>query len=234
MNKEQKTWISTLEALIQEKNMLSHPFYQAWTCGHLEQSTLMEYAKAYYHHVKAFPTYLSAIHTRSEDMKTRKHLLNNLVDEEGGNPNHPDLWASFARALGVTQESLDQNNPSLPEKELVDTFNQICREEPIAAGIAALYCYESQIPAICASKIEGLKKWYHMENPESYRYFTVHETADVEHSRVEKLLLETLVQTKETEMAVLASAEKILGALWKFLSSFKLNNDTELNSKIAV
>jgi len=214
--------ITQLDALIQQKHMLQHDFYKAWTCGHLQQSTLREYAKAYYHHVKAFPTYLSAVHSRCDDSKTRKLLLENLIDEEAGTPNHPDLWRSFAQALGVTSHELDHDKPQSAASELVDTFRDICRNAPIAAGIAALYCYESQIPTICTSKIDGLKKWYGMNDPEGYRYFTVHETADVEHSRVERELLVSMVGTKEEENAVLASAERILDTLWKFLSSFKI------------
>lgn len=226
MSKSNTSFMSRLEELIQEKHMLSTPFYQAWTCGHLEKSTLLQYAKDYYHHVKAFPTYLSALHSRSDDAQTRRLLLENLIDEEAGKPNHPDLWRSFAMALGVTKQEVEAHKPSAAAKELVDTFRDICRSEPVAAGIAALYCYESQIPAICTTKIDGLKKWYGMTNPGGYHYFTVHETADVEHSRVERELLESMV-TPEEQDAVLASAKRILNTLWNFLGSFDIGYVTK-------
>ncbi len=215
-----KDWISQLEELIKKNHMLSHPFYQAWTCGHLSKETLQEYAKEYYHHVKAFPTYLSALHARSDDMEVRKSLLNNLIDEEAGTPNHPDLWRNFALSLGVTQEELDHHTPAPATRALIDQFRKICSNAPLLAGVAALYSYESQIPSICETKIEGLKKWFGMNNPEGYRYFTVHQTADVEHAEEEKALLMKLVRPKEVD-AVLESVEKTLTALWNFLSSFK-------------
>ncbi|MEI8366225.1 MAG: CADD family putative folate metabolism protein [Parachlamydiaceae bacterium] len=221
MNKSNSQFMNKLDALIQEHHMLSHPFYKAWTCGHLKQSTLMEYAKEYYHHVKAFPTYLSAVHSRSDDAQVRRLLLENLIDEEAGKPNHPDLWRSFAIALGLTKQEVETHQPESAAKKLVDTFRDICRNEPIAAGIAALYCYESQIPAICTTKIDGLKQWYGMTNPGGYHYFTVHETADVEHSRVERQLLESMV-SPEDEDAVMKSAQRVLSTLWDFLSSFKI------------
>lgn len=213
-------WFSQLEQLIQKKHMLSHPFYKAWTCGHLTKRQLQEYAKEYYHHVKAFPTYISALHSRCEDMENRKCLLANLVDEEMGSPNHPELWKDFGLALGVSQEDWKTHQPSNQTKNLVHTFKDSCSSLPLSAGVAALYCYESQIPSICTTKIEGLKQWYGMTHPADYRYFSVHEVADVEHSAAEKDLLMKLVATKNDEEVVLETAEKVLDSLGDFLSSF--------------
>lgn len=209
-----------LEQLIQKKHMLSHPFYKAWTCGQLANSQLQEYAKEYYHHVKAFPTYISALHSRCEDMEIRQCLLANLVDEEMGNPNHPELWKVFGLALGVSQEDWNAHQPRPQTKSLIDRFKETCSSLPLFAGIAALYCYESQIPSICTTKIEGLKKWYGMTNPTDYRYFSVHEVADIEHSAAEKNVLMKLVTTKNDEEIVLETAEKVLDALGEFLTSF--------------
>lgn len=214
-------WLDELEQLIKRKHMLSHPFYQAWTCGQLSYRQLQDYAKEYYHHVKAFPTYISALHSRCEDLKIRKCLLANLVDEEMGEPNHPELWSDFGLALGVSQKEWDTHQPRNQTKCLIDTFKDSCSSSTLGAGIAALYCYESQIPPICKTKIEGLKKWYGMTNPADYRYFSVHEIADVEHSANEKALLKSLVITKSDEEIVLKTAEKVLDALGDFLSSFQ-------------
>src|SRR5262249_12842511 len=155
-------------------HMLSHPFYQAWSCGALTKAVLQAYAKEYYQHVKAFPTYISALHSRCDDLEMRKCLLTNLIDEESGYPNHLDLWKSFALAIGVDQKELDIHKPQATTEELINHFHNNCRSQPLAVGLATLYSYESQIPAICQTKIEGLKKWYGLKDPESYRYFSVH------------------------------------------------------------
>lgn len=214
-------WVDQVEKLIQEKHMLVHPFYQAWTRGHLSKSTLQEYAKEYYHHVKAFPTYLSSLHSRCKDPTIRKSLLSNLIDEEAGSPNHPELWREFALSLGIEPKELDQHLPRQETKELVTHFRDVCKKAELAAGIAALYSYESQIPSICTSKIEGLKKWYGLTNEATYRYFSVHESADIEHAREEREMLLALTKP-ENERAVLETVQKTLDRLWKFLSSFHL------------
>ena len=216
---QEHAWMEQLETLIQEKHMLTHPLYKAWTCGMLSKASLQEYAKEYYHHVKAFPTYISALHSRCEDPTTRRLLLENLIDEEAGNPNHPDLWKAFALALGVTEFELNTHKPSAQTQALIATFQDLCCNAPVPVGIAALYCYESQIPAICATKIDGLKKWYGLNQPSDYRYFTVHETADVEHSSTEKELLIKLVEPAQ-QAAVLQGAGKGLNLTLEFLEFF--------------
>ena len=62
------TTASTLEHIetrIAERNLLLHPFYQMWTRGELPQLAMRDYARQYYHHVSAFPTYLSALHAHT-------------------------------------------------------------------------------------------------------------------------------------------------------------------------
>src|SRR5215469_15224401 len=202
---------------IAAKHLLKHPFYLAWTRGELSREALADYARQYYQHVAAFPTYLSAIHAQCDDQSTRKELLNNLVDEESGSPNHPELWLNFVEALGVSVRDA-QNAKKWPEtKNLIDTFRSVCRDGSTAEGLAALYAYESQIPAICESKIDGLKKHYGFTNPEHYHYFTVHIEADREHSAAERRMLETHVNEHSFE-SVKASVNRVLHALWEMLS----------------
>jgi pyrroloquinoline-quinone synthase len=210
-------FLTRLDEQIQEKHLLKHVFYKAWSEGKLSHECLKEYAIEYYHHVKAFPTYLSALHAHTEDMKTRRGILQNLIEEEAGEPNHPDLWKSFAMSLGATEEEIDRHTPCEAIQTLIESFRSICREGKTEEGLTALYAYESQIPAICTSKIDGLKKYYGMSDPKIWRYFSVHIAADEEHAKVERELLARHITTGETESVHLA-AQKILDALWKFLT----------------
>jgi pyrroloquinoline-quinone synthase len=83
--------------------------------------------------------------------------------------------------------------------------------------LAALYAYESQIPTICESKIDGLKKHYGFSDPKHYRYFSVHIEADREHSAAERKMLGAYVDNQNFD-AVQASANRVLAALWEMLS----------------
>src|SRR5262245_54947829 len=104
MTREQ--FIEALDALITEKHLLKHPFYQLWSRGELTLETLREYAVSYYPHVAAFPTYVSGVHSGCEDAALRQELLENLIEEERGGENHPALWRKFAAALGAAETDL--------------------------------------------------------------------------------------------------------------------------------
>ena len=202
---------------IAEKHLLKHPFYLAWTRGELSKEALTDYSRQYYHHVAAFPTYLSGVHANCDDQATRKQLLNNLIDEEAGSPNHPELWLNFAEGLGVSRSDAQRDEQWPETKNLIDTFRSVCRDGSTTEGLGVLYAYESQIPAICESKIDGLKKHYGFTNPKHYQYFTVHIEADREHSAAEREMLETHVNERNFE-SVRASVNRVLDALWEMLS----------------
>ena len=210
-------YLDDIDNDIAKKHLLKHPFYLAWTRGELSKEALTDYSQQYYHHVAAFPTYLSAVHANCDDQTTRKQLLNNLIDEEAGSPNHPALWKQFARGLGVEDAELAQTEKQSETKNLIDTFRSVCCQGSTAQGLAALYAYESQIPAICESKIDGLKKHYGFTKPEHYEYFTVHIDADREHSAAERKMLSHYLDDQNFE-SIKVSVNHVLDALWEMLS----------------
>ncbi|MDP9186627.1 MAG: CADD family putative folate metabolism protein [Verrucomicrobiota bacterium] len=202
---------------IAEKHLLKHPFYLAWTRGELSKEALTDYAKQYYHHVAAFPTYLSAVHAKCDDQPTRRQILSNLIDEEAGSPNHPELWKQFAAGLGVDDVDLNKTEKQPETKNLIDTFRSVCGERSTAEGLAALYAYESQIPAICESKIDGLKKHYGFTDSKHYEYFSVHIEADRQHAAAERKMLSSDIDNQNIDN-VRASVRRVLDALWEMLS----------------
>jgi pyrroloquinoline-quinone synthase len=209
--------LDSIDTDIAAKHLLKHPFYLAWTRGELSKEALADYARQYYHHVAAFPTYLSALHAKCEDQATRKQLLSNLIDEEAGSPNHLDLWLKFADGLGVADADVRKTEKWPETKNLIDTFRFVCREKSTMEGIAALYAYESQIPAICESKIDGLKRHYGFTDHRTYEYFRVHIEADREHSGAERKMLSGYIDNHSIDI-VKASVRCILDALWEMLS----------------
>jgi pyrroloquinoline-quinone synthase len=212
------TFIDRLEQQIASRHLLTHPFHLAWNRGELRRETLSDYAQQYYQHVAAFPTYLSAAHAGCDDQVVRRQLLANLIDEEAGEPNHPALWRQFSASLGVAPDELE-NVESWPEtRALIATFRRICRGGDTGAALAALYAYESQIPAVSESKIDGLRKHYGFTDENDYSYFTVHIEADREHAAVERALLVQEVGTANAKAAADAAGE-VLDALWELLSA---------------
>jgi pyrroloquinoline-quinone synthase len=144
-------------------------------------------------------------------------VLSNLIDEEAGSPNHPELWKQFAQGLGVNDIDLARIEKQPETKKLIEIFRSACGQGSTAEGLGALYAYESQIPSICESKIDGLKKHYGFTKPEHYEYFTVHIEADREHSAAEREILSRYINERNFE-SVKASVNRVLDALWEMLS----------------
>ncbi len=200
---------------INEKNMLNHPFYQDWMEGKLSVEQLQNYASQYMPFVEAFPRYVSATHSLCESQKGRQMLAENLLDEEGFRHSepHPILWKRFAEGLG---KSIDDNE-LIKEKaqKLTDTFMELSRSS-YEEGLVALYTYEHQIPEISKLKIEGLDKNYKINDKKTTEFFSVHEQADIYHSKACEELINELPEDKAEKC--IAAAKKASHVLWDFLS----------------
>jgi pyrroloquinoline-quinone synthase len=220
------TTSSLIDRKVAERAMLSHPFYQAWTEGRLPLDTLRAYARQYFHHVEAFPRAVSAVHSLCPDRDGRRMLAENLAEEEGieaGKQDHATLWLMFAAGLGEREEGVRAQELNSETKALIDAFRRLSRQS-YAAGLGALYAYESQFPKVASAKIEGLVERYGVKDEETLMFFLVHENADVEHSSVCRTLLDRLPQSDRAE--AIAAGEELAGALWNFLSGVEGSTST--------
>lgn len=221
-------FLKRLDEEIAKRHILKHPFYKTWEEGKLTLDSLKGYAKQYYHYVKAFPTFLSAVHSNCPDLVTRQKILENLAEEERRDKPHPELWIRFGEVLGVEREEMI-NTPPLPETiNLVETFREITHNRSFVEGQAILYAYESQVPEVSKTKIKGLKKHYNITDSRGLEFFTLHIDVDVEHAKIGKEILEFgMSQIAPSAMRngefgvreewVILSVRDSLNALWKML-----------------
>jgi pyrroloquinoline-quinone synthase len=221
----QPTFQAQVHGIIQDRHLLGHPFYVAWSKGQLSRDQLRQYAGQYLHHVLAEPTYLSAVHSNTphfsgdgtSDLSARQAILENLVDEELGPDNHPELWMRFCAALGLTKRDLAGAKAMPATERLVQTFTDLCRNRPYYAGLAALHAFESQVPAIARVKIDGLRRFYGITNPSDFEFFAVHEDADVAHSATEWRIIERAAVTSAKRGEVCDATTAACDSLWVFL-----------------
>ena len=217
----EKKFIDRIDNMIEEKHLLNHSFYKAWSAGELPKETIREYAAQYFQHVSLFPRYLSSIHSNCEDIKTRQILLDNLIDEEKGEENHPELWMRFAEGMGNSRQKINTTEPMKEVSDLVKTFNRLSKSEKYHIGLAALYCYESMQPEISETKKDGLKKFYGIKDENTLKFFTVHMHADKWHREVVRNLIKELSNTKDKQDEILRSVEAALDSLNNFLTGME-------------
>jgi pyrroloquinoline-quinone synthase len=217
------TVTARLDAQIASRHLLDHPFYQRWTAGELTRGELQEYARQYFHYALAFPTFLSGMHANCDDIAVRQLLLENLVEEERGPENHPELWLRFCEALGLDRDDVRGGTMNDATATLIRCMRSLTRDGGLHEGLAALYAYESQIPAVAKAKIEGLARWYEMTAPRDVAFFSVHMEADVHHSATSRALLDRACSTDGTSEEASAATARVLEALYGFLDSVTVN-----------
>lgn len=209
--------IDEIQAIVVGRSLLTHPFYQAWQKGELTLDQLRGYAAQYYPHVLAFPQYVSAAHAICPDQRDRQELLENLIEEERGEENHPELWLRFAEGVGAARDGVGRARP-LPETErLVATFRDATMRRSFAEACAALYVYESQVPDVAKTKIDGLKRFYGKDDERTLRFFEVHIGADEVHAQVGAGMVRRHTKDAATREAVLRTSRECADALWSFL-----------------
>jgi pyrroloquinoline-quinone synthase len=218
-----------LDKLISNRSILEHPFYLAWRQGELTKAQLATYARVYYSHVLAFPSYLrNAIHCAS-DVRTRQELENNLADELGSPAPHSELWLDFAQAMGAERATVKRSSPPSKAAEAISIFEQLTRRD-CTSGLSALYAYESQQPSVAEEKIRGLRFSYGITDCKALSYFTVHATTDLEHRRAERESLARCLHNGESAEKIMVAAKESLDAYWHLLDGVCEEAGVELSA----
>jgi pyrroloquinoline-quinone synthase len=223
-----------LEARIAKYDLLCHPFYKAWAAGELTRDDLREYAQDYYHHVEAFASYLAtfALRLDEDEGDLRRAVLANMRDEQGvegesvtDSVPHAELWLDFAEGMGSSRD-LGAHIPVPEIRHLTEHFQRVASEGSPEEALGAFYAYESQVPSVAQEKERGLREMYGA-NDKTCRYFTLHATADVYHSRVWRSQLEKRIAVNpEAADAALKAAESAAHALWQALDGIEARRMT--------
>jgi pyrroloquinoline-quinone synthase len=214
-----KAFQRALDARIAHYDLLKHPFYRAWITGKLSQNHLRAYAIEYFHYVAAFPTFLSALHSRLADGALRRNILRNLAEEEVEGRAHSDMWLDFAEGVGLCPKKVQTSQPSQPIRYLNERFYRSSCEDSPAEVVAGLYAYESQVPRISGEKARGLMRYYGADE-RTCGYFALHTYADVRHAQILRDEL-TYAVSRNYRLAapVLDAAGRAAQWLWEALDT---------------
>lgn len=205
--------MATIDYLIEERHLLTHPFYQRWQRGQVSMAVLRAYAAQYYAYESALPSFLVAAMDHLPDGPARASLADNLADEAGGPVTHPELWLRFAEGLGLSRDDVLGALPMPGTEKLVATYTALCGQGADEA-LGALYAYESQFPAVAASKAEGLRAFYGLTAPAALEFFDLHSTLDLEHAA-------GIAAGLHDSPAAREGASRALDAWWGMLDGFE-------------
>ena len=187
------TLIQKIDSEIERRSLLKHNFYQMWSEGKLAVSHLQGYSKEYFQLVKAVPKFVENISSVTTEMSIKKAMDQNLKEEY----EHIEPWIRFANAIGVSTSELVNYIPANKTNAAVCDLAQLTMLS-LEESAAAMYAYENELPKISRSKIDGLKKFYGMNNNTgATNYFEIHEEADVRHAAVWHNIIQEIPVEKE-------------------------------------
>jgi pyrroloquinoline-quinone synthase len=198
--------VSSLDNDIQDKSLLKHKFYQMWSAGSLSIESLRGYSKEYFQLVRAVPVLVNNVLRQVTPEFERNYELSatmrhNLEEEK----EHIAPWISFADSIGVTENELNEYECSEKTQEAVAEMLRLTSES-VAAGISTLYTYEKQLPEISTKKIEGLVKYYGVQNRRALNYFRIHKKVDIEHAKLWSSLINLMPASQHPTILDAASA----------------------------
>jgi pyrroloquinoline-quinone synthase len=213
--------IAAIDADIRRRHLLTHPFYTAWSKGEVPIETLREYAGQYYQFEANFPRFVAGAYAHIADPRHRRVLLENLIDEEGRSPTHPELWLDFAREIGVPGQKASKAHPTPGTQQLLDTYEKLAVRGDAPSGLGALYAYESIFPEVAAEKSRGLREEYGIRSKLAHEFFRVHTLADREHALAErKILMDEMRRSPRAAVAARRAAQQSTESWWGFLDGF--------------
>ena len=220
-------FLEQLEASIARYDLLCHPFYKAWAAGDLTRDDLREYARHYYHHVQAFPSYLAEFALRLDEGELRRAVLANMMDEKGtaggsgkNSVTHSELWLDFAECMG-SRRDMQWHLPVTQVRELMKHFHRVASDGSPEQALAAFYAYESQVPRVAGEKERGLREMYGADD-KTCGYFALHATADIHHSDVWRTQLKNRIAgNPQAAHAALDAAGSTANMLWQALDGIE-------------
>ena len=172
-----------IDEMIEERSLLKHPFYQAWSDGKLTKESLAGYSKEYFQLVKEVPSFMAPI-----IQKAPESVVKELVENQQEESDHIKPWIAFAGELGISEEELLSYSGLPKTRQAVSDLNELM--DTFEGGACAMYAFEKEIPKISQTKLDGLAEFYGMTSDEATEYFKLHTEADVRHAASWRNILE--------------------------------------------
>jgi pyrroloquinoline-quinone synthase len=202
---------ATLSTALEDRQLLTHPFYRRWECGQLSREELTSYAEQYRYFETMLPRFLETLGAQLPEGPARDAVLDNLRDETSP-PSHRDLFELFATFYEAGDVAA---SPAM--LKLIDVYRQVLEKSPVEA-LAGLWAYESQGAAIASSKADGLRTHYGADST-ALAFWDAHWVVEGDHAAWTLDAISML----EPDTDDVSSAARLVGeAWWLFLDEREL------------
>src|SRR5882762_693337 len=122
------------------KRHADYPFLKAVRTGSATREQIGFLGVAFYHFTKVTPQVLSTIHSRCDDRRIRRRIMDTLIDEDTelrcGSKGHDALAMDFAtRFTGWSEEEVEAFDRPRWLKDMVDYRFKVAREMPVVIAL---------------------------------------------------------------------------------------------------
>ncbi len=199
--------LSALDPQIAAKSLLKHPFYVRWSKGELTKDELKVYAKEYFHLVERIPGIVERVRDRATEKNFKAKIEENRIEEQ----EHVELWKRFAKSLGISEQELVSHKASAKVEQAIQSLENAA-ERNLESGIVTMYALEAELPAIAATKKDGLCKFYGLDSEDAQIYFDEH-LKEEKHLEVWRTFNVDGVQAREMADVSLTAQNQVLDAV---------------------
>ncbi|MFI5413677.1 MAG: TenA family transcriptional regulator [Candidatus Lutacidiplasmatales archaeon] len=165
----------------------THPFFARLERGEVPRPLLRAWVKQFYPWLASVPIAMAERFANcSSDAANdpyRRMILDQLVEEagdpKGKAPGHPELWLRFCEGVGVPRSEVLASSQLPSTMVAIDDFLYTNRMN--AFYISAAGSSEPPNVELCARLLPAFRTHYGVDEAH-LEYYTLHVTADVEHS----------------------------------------------------
>ncbi len=210
-----RTFRRRLQDVAEQSNYKRHPFTTAWARGELSREQMIQWTQQHWLFVMHFPRWVAALYARCDEQDTRDYFLENLMEEEGS-VKHTDMLLTFGEACGATREQLTTARKLPSTRALTDWGDLLSLTAPFHEAVAGITVgMEGPVPGFYGRILPTLREHYGFTEPQLIN-FTVHMTADVDHSEKGFELLEKYCRTDEQQEAAIERVRQAAEMYWLY------------------
>ncbi len=216
-------FLKEMVSRIDGKRHSDYPLVKAIRAGTATREQIGYLGVLFYHFTKVTPQVLSTIHSRCDDRRIRRRIMDTLIDEDTelrcGSKGHDELALDFAtRFTGWSAEEVETYDPPQSIKNMVAYRFKVAREMPVTvalgnSGIAS----ESHAPEMCRLISDGLREHYGVKD-EDQESWIVHIDGDEDHSETAFKVVLDKVTSAEDQAKMLWCIDEYLfhwGNFWR-------------------
>ena len=205
-----------LDEALESTHYRRHPFVTAWSRGELSREQMVLWTQQHWLFVMHFPQWIAALYARCPDQDVRDYLLENLNEEEGS-VRHTDMLLTFGEACGATREQLTTARKLPTTRALTDWGELLATTAPFWEAVAGITVgLEGPVPGFYSRFLPTLRQRYGFTEPQLIN-FTVHITADVDHSAKGFEIVERYCRTPEQQAVAVERVRQAGEMYWLYV-----------------